>query len=143
MAGAWPLFALRYGVFCPPGHPLAGARDVRLRDLLPHRLALFNDPAQLVDRISQLGAEAGTPARIIFSSDQALTVFEMAAAGLGVAVLPIMLRERAQRRRMTVFPLSDRQLKFPVVAAWSRDRPAPAGAEPLLRACRDALPPAV
>lgn len=134
------LFSLRYGAFCPAGHPFARVRQPQLRDLLPHRLALFNDPANLVDRISHYGTEAGTPARVIFSSDQALTVFEMASAGLGVAVLPLLFRERARRRRMTVLPLQDRDLTFPVVAAWNRDRPAPAGLEPLLKACSRALP---
>lgn len=129
------LLPLRYGAFCLSGHPLTRTAQPRLRHLLPHRLALFNDPANLVERISQSGMEAGSPARIIFSSDQAMTVFEMAAAGLGVAVLPLLLEEWARRRRMAVLPLHDRNLGFPVVATWNRDRPAPPGMEALVQAC--------
>jgi DNA-binding transcriptional LysR family regulator len=136
------LFTLQYAVFCPRQHPLVRLRQLRLRDLLPHRLALYHDPAGFADRISQLGVEAGVPARIIFSSDQALTVFEMASAGLGVAVLPTLFRDRAKRRRMVMLPLHERNLSFPVVAAWNRSQPTPAGLEALMHVC-SAMPPAL
>ncbi|MBK8857069.1 MAG: LysR family transcriptional regulator [Opitutaceae bacterium] len=136
------LFQLNYAIFCPRDHPLTRLRQPRLRDLLPYRLALYQDPAGFVDRLSQLGIETGKPPRIIFSSDQALTVFEMALAGLGVAVLPTLFKDRARRRRMVMLPLHDRNLGFPFVAAWSRDRSQPPGLEAFLRACQ-ILQPAI
>lgn len=129
------LFKLSYAIFCPAEHLLTRLRQPRLSDLLPHRLALYHDPAELVDRISRLGVEAGTPARIIFSSDQALTVLEMAAAGLGATVLPTLFKERARRHKLVMLPLPTRQLTFPVAALWPKSSPTPSGFEALLRAC--------
>lgn len=128
------LFDLHYSVFCPRRHPLARVKQPRLRDLLPHRLALFNDPSNLVERISQLGVRLGRPANVVFSSDQALTVFEMVSTGLGVAVLPTVIRERARRRRLVIQPLHDRNLHLPVLAAWNRDRPLAPQVEAFLTA---------
>lgn len=134
------LFDLRYRVFCPRGHPLARLKAPRLRDLLSHPLVLFNDPANLVERVSQLGESLRQPARIILSSDQALTVFEMVAAGLGVAVLPAVMQERARRRKLVVLPLADRGLHLPVLAAWNRDRTLPPEVESFLAAFSRAVP---
>lgn len=129
------LFNLTYGIFCPVDHPLTRLRRPRLNDLLPHRLALYHDPAEFVDRISRLGTEAGTPARIMFSSDQALTVLEMAAGGLGVTVLPTLFRERARRRKLVMLPLPARPFTYPVAALWPRGALTPPGFEAFLRAC--------
>lgn len=137
-----PLFRLEYGVVCPSVHPLARLKHVRLRDLLPYRVSLYQDPAGFVERLTQLAAEAGTQPRIVFHSDQALTVFEMASAGLGLAVLPTLFRPRALRRHLVMLPLHERNLGFPVVAAWNRDQPTPAGFEALLQSLRDELPDA-
>ncbi len=126
------LFILTYGIVCAADHPLTKLKRPRLRDLLPHRLALFNDQANLVDRISQLGSLEGKPARVIFSSNQALTVFEMVAAGLGVSVLPTILEGRVKQRHLVLLPLHDRNLDFPVMAVWERNRALPVGAEALL-----------
>lgn len=135
------LFSLRYAVFCQAEHPLARLRRPRLRQLLPHRLALYNDPAGLVESLNQLGEAAGTPARVIFSSDQALTVFEMASAGIGAAVLPTLFVERARRRQLVMRPLADPGLRFPVVAAWNGSRAVVPGLMAFLRVCRDLPPP--
>ncbi|MDD2764085.1 MAG: LysR family transcriptional regulator [Opitutaceae bacterium] len=141
-AEARELFSLRYAVICHPEHPLARIRRPRLQDLLPHRLALYNDPAGLVERLTQLGDSARQPARVIFSSNQALTVFEMASAGLGAAVLPTLFAERARRRKLVMRPLADRSLQFPVVVAWNHDLPAPPGLDAFLRVCRSSPLPA-
>jgi len=135
-----PLFRLAYGIVCAQEHPLAKLKQPRLRDLLPYRVSLYQDPAGFADRLNQIGAEIGQPPRIVFHSDQALTVFEMASAGLGVAVLPTLFRERARRQRLAMLPLHDRNLSFPVVAVWNRNLPVPPGLESLLRACQDWVP---
>ncbi|MBS0663232.1 MAG: LysR family transcriptional regulator [Verrucomicrobia bacterium] len=132
------LFTLRYALFTQPDHPAARLRRPQLRDLLAHRLALYNDPAGIVERVTQLGDQAGTPARVIFCSDQALTVFEMASAGLGVAVLPTLFAERARRRKMVMTPLADRSLQVPVVAAWYQGATPKAGLDAFLQVCRTA-----
>lgn len=135
-----PLFRLAYGIVCAQEHPLAKLKQPRLRDLLPYRVSLYQDPAGFADRLTQIGAEIGQPPRIVFHSDQALTVFEMASAGLGVAVLPTLFRERARRQRLAMLPLHDRNLSFPVVAVWNRNLPVPPGLESLIRACQDWVP---
>ena len=134
---ARPLFRLAYGIVCAREHPLTKIKQPRLRDLLPYRVSLYQDPAGFADRLTQLGTEVGQPPRIVFHSDQALTVFEMASAGLGVAVLPTLFRERAQRHRLAMLPLYDRNLSFPVVAVWNRSLPVSPGLESLIRACQD------
>lgn len=113
------LRSLRYAAFFTPELDPGRGTNLRLRDLRSHRLLLFADPAGLAERMSSAAGAEAEP-RVIFSSDQAMTVFEMAAHGIGIAVLPALFRERADRRGLLHRPLRDAGLVSHVGVAWSR-----------------------
>lgn len=130
------LFRLRYAAFCLPENPLARRASVRLRDLLPHPLLAFHDPSGLVEQLHATAEAEGIEAHIVLGSDHALTAFELAAEGLGVAILPTVLAERARRRGLVALPLVERSLQSEIVAAWRRNAPLPEGFSRLLEAVK-------
>ena len=126
------LFRLRYAAYCLPDSPLAKRASVRLRDLLPHRLLVFHDPSSLVEQLHAAADQLDCEANIALGSDHALTAFELAAEGLGVALLPISLAPRAERRGLRVMPLAERNLRASIVAVWRRGSPPPGAFNQLL-----------
>jgi LysR family hydrogen peroxide-inducible transcriptional activator len=128
------LFCLRYMAYCLPESPLARRRSVRLRDLLPQPLLVSDDPSQLVEQLHTTAETTDVETNIVLGSDHALTAFELAAEGLGVAILPEVLAGRARRRGLRALPLAERALQVEIIAAWRRNAPLPEGFNRLLGA---------
>lgn len=132
-----PLLTMRYVAFVPRGHALAGRSQLSFAQLLSHRLILFNDPLDLGSRIQRLAISSGKNVRIVFSSDQALTVLQMAANGLGIAILPEVLQEIGAKQSLKAIPLKEPGLKSRIAAAWLKDTPLSPVLRNLFESLRD------
>ncbi len=129
-----PLFRLRYVAICPAEHPLARRRAVRLAELVRHRLLVFDDPSGLPELIQREAESQGTEASVVLGSDHALTAFELAAEGLGVALVPALMAERARRRGLAAVPVAGARLEATIGAAWRSADAAPEGLDALFAA---------
>lgn len=127
-----PLFPMRYAAFCLPTFALARKKNASLGELVDFPLMVYHDPSDLVERLHQSAAKRGLEANIVLGSDHALTAFELAAAGVGVALLPRALEERARRRGLVAVPIHEAQLRVQIAAVWRRGDGAPDGLARLL-----------
>lgn len=120
-----PLLDACYALFCPEQHPLALRRTVGLQDLLIHPLAVFKDSAEIERKLLTLAREKDLELQVCFTSDQAISVFELIAAGLGIGVLPSCFAARAHRRPVRMIPLRETDLTLSVVAIHKSNKPIP------------------
>jgi DNA-binding transcriptional LysR family regulator len=72
----------------PPGHPLAGAKSVRVEDLADEDWLCGAIPSSCRDVVLGLCRDAGFEPRISFRSDDYEVIKGFVAGGLGVTVLP-------------------------------------------------------
>lgn len=93
-------------VFVPFGHPLAGRKDLALRDLAGEALvAVSSEAAPAFARyLRELCGAAGFRPRIVLESPRAQAVAVMVAAGAGIALLPASLA-RVVGNAAAVIPL--------------------------------------
>jgi DNA-binding transcriptional LysR family regulator len=75
-------------VALPPGHPLAGAKSVRIEDLAEEDWLCGSEPDSCRFQVINLCREAGFEPRISFQSEDYGVIKGFVAGGLGVAVLP-------------------------------------------------------
>lgn len=93
-----PLQVERLVLVVPPGHALAGRRRVGLAELA--REELVTTPPGFGHRrlVDDLLRAAGVSPSIAFESEDLTTIVGLVAAGLGVAVVPDLVAERAGAR---------------------------------------------
>ena len=75
-------------VALPPGHPLAGAKSVRIAELADDDWLCGELPSSCRDQVIELCREAGFEPRISFRSEDYEVIKGFVAAGLGVTILP-------------------------------------------------------
>lgn len=130
------LLRIPYLLCVPVGHPLAeGESPVPLSALVDHTVLLYANAPGLDARLTEiLRGDAGRePA---FVSEHASAVFELVAAGAGIAVLPAVYRKAAFRRMVAMRKLADYDGQVVVAAAWRRGESSPVLAARLLRNIR-------
>lgn len=75
-------------VALPPGHPLAGAKSVRIEDLAEEDWLCGAMPSSCRFQVINLCREAGFEPRITFQSEDYGVIKGFVAGGLGVSILP-------------------------------------------------------
>jgi DNA-binding transcriptional LysR family regulator len=75
-------------VALPPGHPLAGAKSVRIEDLADEDWLCGELPSSCRDQVIQICRDAGFEPRISFQSEEYEVIKGFVAEGLGVTILP-------------------------------------------------------
>jgi DNA-binding transcriptional LysR family regulator len=75
-------------VALPPGHPLAGAKSVRIEDLADEDWLCGELPSSCRDQVLQICRDAGFEPRISFQSEEYEVIKGFVAEGLGVTILP-------------------------------------------------------
>lgn len=90
------LFRERILVAVPPDHPLAGRKDVDLKDLRQERLLLLRERHCFRDQALAVCRKARLTPNAVFETDQFASVFAMVAAGAGVSLVPEMAASAAQ-----------------------------------------------
>jgi DNA-binding transcriptional LysR family regulator len=108
------------------GHPLAGDRRVRLRDLADEPLLIFRRDLEptLYDSYMRLCADAGITPRVLHAANPMHLIIGLVAADLGFALLPASVRN-LQRPDVVYRPLEPQPPRVVVAAAWRPDEPSP------------------
>jgi len=105
-----------YSVFAQDPALLAKHRRWTLSKLLDERLLLYRDPMSVEERLQQLAKRLRTPLNILFSSDHAITTLGFCAEGLGLAVLPSFVGEKAKAMGLKAKPIHDDTLEYNIIA---------------------------
>jgi LysR family hydrogen peroxide-inducible transcriptional activator len=84
------LFEEAFMLAVPTGHPLAGARDLRLSQLSDEHLLLLEDGHCLRDQALEVCALAGAGEKEGFRATSLETLRQMVSAGVGITLLPML-----------------------------------------------------
>ena len=114
---AWPDC---FFVVCPPGHPLAGKREVHARDLLDHAFVhqdRYSSIRQQVDAVMfpqrlKTAMEVSTMA----------TAAGLVASGVGIAIVPAVAMFHFQHADVVKIPLSDPAFQRDICIVRQRGR---------------------
>jgi DNA-binding transcriptional LysR family regulator len=83
-----PLFVDRLAAFVPKSHPLAGKRDAALREVAAHPLILTGRDSSVRELVERALEQQQVSVTVAQEASYMTTALEMAAAGLGIAILP-------------------------------------------------------
>lgn len=128
-----------YALFCPEEHSLARRSVVRLSQIAEHPVLIYQQASGLEARLSASAEKAGGELNVPFASDYASSIFEMAVARVGIAVLPASFARRAKRRHLVARPISDFSDPATIAAVWRPDGELPSLARVLLEGLREEL----
>ncbi|GAA2170385.1 LysR family transcriptional regulator [Actinomadura napierensis] len=120
-------------------HPLAGRASVTLRTLAEQRLVSLPKGTGLRAVLDEACAAAGLRPRIAFEAGEPPVLAQLAAHGLGVAVLP----ESATAIRageLASMPIVRPRLRGRIALAWRAEGPRGPAARALIARARAALP---
>jgi DNA-binding transcriptional LysR family regulator len=120
----------------PAGHPLASQRSTTLAALASHTLICLPSGAGIRTAFDLSCAAAGVDAVVRLEAGAPPTVADLAARGLGVAVLS-ETTAAAPESRLRVLPISDASVEAVLALVWPRS-PHPAVSE-LMSFCRRAF----
>jgi len=140
-----PLFDEPFRFACPPGHPLARAKAVKVSDLRKARLLLLTDGHCLRDQALAVCGFAEAPPEdegTDFRATSLETIRQMVAAGMGCTLLPAMALASGQDQQLEIRPLADNASRR-IGLVWRRTYPKTADLESLAKVIRGALPPTV
>lgn len=118
-----PLFSYPYGLFSRQPDVFKKHRLWGLRQIVSQPLLVFRDPSRMEERIRQMAMQIRQEPRILFMSDYALTVLEMCGGGLGMAVLPMLVREPARRLGLHCRPLALSGIRSQIVVVHRDNHP--------------------
>jgi DNA-binding transcriptional LysR family regulator len=116
-------------LLCGERHPLGAKRTVAWRELAAHPLIVLGAGSPLRAITDRALAEAGVRCEPAYEVSFSSTVISMAAAGLGVAALPVNARQVSPKVRVLARPLVRPAVRRRIVAFTRREvRPSPAAA---------------
>jgi DNA-binding transcriptional LysR family regulator len=119
-----------------PGHPLAGRRRARLADVTAHPIVSLPPGTGIRTALDQACAARGLRAEVTLEANAPDSVADLAARGLGVAVLSVSTIA-GQDGRLHTIPIEDGEVPAVLAVVWS-STPSPALAQ-LVRHTRQAF----
>jgi len=113
-----------YVVMVPPDSPLAAQNEVGLDQLDNARLISASADDSCESRVFDALERAGVRPQTVFRSDDNLTTQRLVAAGLGIAIVPLLAVELfVPDAAVTVLPLADAQrMARRISIVWHQDR---------------------
>jgi DNA-binding transcriptional LysR family regulator len=106
---SWPLLTEEFCIGVARTHPLAAHTEVEAEALRSERFVTYkNVHHQSRQVIFSVCRQAGFEPKITFESEEAETIQNFVAAGLGVTILPEMVLRHARRGGMSVVRLASR-----------------------------------
>lgn len=126
----------RLVVVAPPDHPLADRTAVAFAEVLDHDLVGLGADSAIHDLLTSHAAQAGRPMRLRTRLRTFGGICELAALGVGVAVVPQAAAQRAKARvELASIPLTDPWASRDLMVCVRRQKSAP----PLVKALLDSL----
>lgn len=134
---SFPIVEDRLKVILHPSHPLAERSRIELAELEGEPFILFNNDFALHERIVRECRAIGFEPRIACESSQWDFIGELAAAGLGVAMLPETICRAIPPSKARTVPLVNPIIPWQLVMAWKRDGYISLAAREWIRFTRD------
>ncbi|WP_354637369.1 LysR family transcriptional regulator [Kitasatospora camelliae] len=116
--------------------------DIPLADLRDRPLICLPRGTGVRAALERACAQAGFRPRIAFEAAAPQVLVQLAARGLGVAVLPLGEEEPGRAGPLRALPIARPRIRARIVLAWPATGPASPAARALLDRLRDALPTA-
>jgi len=128
----------RLVVAAAPDHPLADRASVTFAEVLDHDLVGLGADSAIHDLLASHAGQAGRPMRLRTRLRTFGGICELAALGVGVAVVPEAAARRAQPRvKLSIIPLADPWASRDLMVCVRRQKALP----PVVRALMAALAP--
>jgi DNA-binding transcriptional LysR family regulator len=129
----------RLWAFVPVSHPLARARDVRLRDLSAHPLILTSRDSSVRQIVERAFEQQDLPLHVAQEATYMTTAIGMARAGLGVAVLPRSAIATGTDPDIRPVPIRSAALTRPIAVLRRTSRSFSPAAQTLVDTLRDVV----
>lgn len=120
--GQFPFAISNLMVVVSPDHPLAGRTELALRELQEQPFILFREDWTLHDRIMRACAAEGFEPAVVCKSGQWDFVVALAAANLGIALLPEAICTGLDPGRVRTIPLTAPVIPWHLAIIWRKDR---------------------
>ncbi len=104
-----------------PSHPLAAREEVQLTDLKEETFIMFQQGFSLYDRVREACIQAGFEPKVGYESTQWDFIGEMAAAGLGIGLLPDTVCRKLDPSRVKVIAATDPKIHWNLALIWRKD----------------------
>jgi DNA-binding transcriptional LysR family regulator len=131
------LRADRLAALLPRDHPAAAQRDVSLSRLAEMPLVLSGDEPTLDDLVLEAYRKRKLTPTVAARSAQVDFVFELVAAGTGIAFLPRPIAEQRRHRAVRSLPLKEPRLEWRIAICWLRGAHLSAAARAWLAHARE------
>ncbi|MGD6818969.1 LysR family transcriptional regulator [Metabacillus sp. 84] len=102
-------------------HPLASSREVRLAQLSREDFIFYSEDFALYEQVREYCINEGFEPNILFQSSQWDFMSEMAAAGLGVTILPQSICSRITSSRLRKIPIRNPAIPWRLAIITVRD----------------------
>jgi DNA-binding transcriptional LysR family regulator len=96
------LFSMGWSLICPPEHPLASKKRVRLDALAAERLILYERGSTGRQHVLDAFNGHGLAPRVMLETTSTETIVSMVEAGLGVSIVPLLPSGIITRGRIVV-----------------------------------------
>lgn len=130
--------ALRGFVVLPSKHPLARKSKPSLAQLAGADFISYTPGGVAYELQTRALAEHGLTPREVVTASTADSILALVAQGLGFSLIPWHDSAGPKLAGVTSFPIWEREVRFPYVAAWRKDTPE----NPLLDALLESAPKA-
>lgn len=119
--GSFPFVSEKLKLVVHPSHPLSKRERVALTELAEEPFISFREDFALHDRIIAACAEAGFRPRVLYESSQWDFISEMAAAGLGIAMLPETICAALDPERVRTVYLVEPVIPWQLAIIWRKE----------------------
>jgi DNA-binding transcriptional LysR family regulator len=107
-------------VLLPRDHALAGRQKVKLARLAGEPFILFEEGFPLNEVIAEACREKSIMPKVAARSSQVDFIFELVAAGVGIAFLPRPIAEQRPHRLVRLVSLDEPECRWRIALAWRR-----------------------
>lgn len=137
--GSFPFVEEKLNLIVSPTHRLANRKEVSLADLREEFFIMFREDFALHDRIIKECEKAGFQPKLIYESSQWDLISQMAAEGLGIALLPEAVCRDMDPSRVSIISLANPVIPWKLGIIWREDRYLSFAAREWLKLAREVL----
>ncbi|KKC46124.1 MULTISPECIES: LysR family transcriptional regulator [Paenibacillus] len=117
---SFPILQENLCVVMERGHVLAGRPELSLQELREEAFVMYREDFALHAKIYEQCDALGFRPRVLMESSQWDLIYEMAAEGLGIALLPESICRRLDPSRVAAVPLVNPSIGWNIVMIWRR-----------------------